>query len=326
MTGLSLVTVGADEAGLRLDRWFRRRYPDVPHGRLQKLLRGGQVRVDGARAQAGTRLEAGQSVRVPPLGTRASSPRKSTPRPPSATDLAALETTILHRDNDVIVINKPPGLAVQGGTRTVRHLDAMLDGLRFGSSERPRLVHRLDKETSGALVLARHANAAAALAAAFRAHTVRKLYWALVVGDPPEREGRIDEALAKRRRGSLEAVEATAAGRDAATLYRRIDTAGGKITWLALTPLTGRTHQLRVHCAHLGAPIVGDRKYGGAAAALAGAGIAAGLHLHARSIALPHPNGGSLEATAPLPDHMAAAFSFLGFDSGRDGRTREPAR
>ena len=317
MTGPRLVIVAADEAGLRLDRWFRRHYSDIPHGRLQKLLRGGQVRIDGGRVEASTRVKKGQSVRIPPLETRTNAPRTAPVQPPSAADLAALEETVLHRDDDVIVLNKPPGLAVQGGTRTVHHLDAMLDGLRFGASDRPRLVHRLDKATSGVLVLARHANAAAALAAAFRAHTVRKLYWALVFGEPPERAGRIDEALAKRRHGDREAVEATQTGRDAATLYRQIETAGGKITWLELTPLTGRTHQLRVHCTHLGVPILGDRKYGGAAAALSGDGIAAGLHLHARSIALPHPNGGRLDVTAPLPDHMAATFSFLGFDAGR---------
>jgi 23S rRNA pseudouridine955/2504/2580 synthase len=324
VTNPRLATVAAEDAGLRLDRWFRRHYPKVPHGRLQKLLRGGQIRVDGGRVQANTRLMEGQSVRVPPLGERANGPRKVPVRAPSAADMAVLERAVLHRDDDVIVLNKPPGLAVQGGTRTHRHLDAMLDGLCFGSSERPRLVHRLDKDTSGALLLARHRQAAAALTSAFRGKAVRKLYWALVAGAPTNREGRIDEELAKRLRGEREAVEATKSGRAAATLYRQIETAGGKITWLALTPLTGRTHQLRVHCAHLGTPVVGDRKYGGPAAALAGEGIASGLHLHARSIALPHPNGSRLDVTAPLPDHMAATFSFLGFDAGGGSSASAP--
>lgn len=321
MSAVRLVTVSAGEAGLRLDRWFRRHYPDVPHGRLQKLLRGGQVRVDGGRVQANTRLEEGQAIRVPPLKDGAPKPGKAPARPPTPADVAALQAAVLHRDDDVIVLNKPAGLAVQGGTRTVRHLDAMLDGLRFGAATRPRLVHRLDKDTSGALLLARHVDAAAALAAAFRRRQVRKLYWALVVGEPPARSGRIDEGLAKRRQSGREAVEATGAGRSAVTLYRRIDTAGGPITWLALSPLTGRTHQLRVHCAHLGTPVLGDRKYGGAGADLAAkdladAGLAAGLHLHARAVDFPHPAGGRLEVAAPLPHHMAASFAALGFDSG----------
>ncbi len=292
--------VATDEAGLRLDRWFRRRFPEVAHGRLEKLVRTGQVRVDGARIKAGHRLAAGQRVRVPPLGEAAPRPRPEPP-PVSAEDARRLRSRVLWRDDEIVAIDKPPGLAVQGGTRTVRHLDMMLDALRFGSSERPRLVHRLDRDTSGVLVLARGATAAARLAAAFRGRTVRKLYWALVAGRPRRNEGRIDAALAKRPGARGERVDATGEGKAAVTHYRVIDALGNRAAWLALEPRTGRTHQLRAHCAALGAPIVGDGKYGGRAAFLGGEGIANMLHLHARAIEVPRAGGPEFRIVAPLP-------------------------
>jgi 23S rRNA pseudouridine955/2504/2580 synthase len=321
MTGVRTLTVAADEAALRLDRWFRRHFPELGHGRLEKLLRTGQVRVDGRRAKAGLRLAAGQQVRVPPIEGLATAAPGPTQAPARPRDMAALRQRILHIDEDVIAIDKPPGLAVQGGTGVARHLDAMLDALRFDAAERPRLVHRLDKDTSGVLLLARNARAAAGLAAAFRGHRVRKTYWAIVVGVPRPRRGRVALPLAKQAAARGERMAPTAAGgKRAVTLYATVDVAARKAAWLALVPLTGRGHQLRVHCAALGTPILGDGKYGGAAAFLAAEAIARKLHLHARSIAVPHPRGGTLRVAAPLPAHMARSWAYFGFDQALGDR------
>ncbi|MEE8273210.1 MAG: RluA family pseudouridine synthase [Alphaproteobacteria bacterium] len=319
MTGVRSIRVASDEADLRLDRWFRRHYPGLSHGRLEKLLRTGQVRVDGTRIKAGHRLKAGQRVRVPPLGPAPPRPAKPSPTPVSAADAKRLRASVLYRDADIIAIDKPPGLAVQGGSKTRRHLDAMLDALTEPGGERPRLVHRLDRDTSGVLVLARGAAAAARLAAAFRGRTLRKLYWALVVGRPREHEGRIALPLAKRAGVRGERATGDAGGKPAVTLYEVIDSVGDRAAWLALAPLTGRTHQLRAHCAALGTPIVGDGKYGGAGAFLSGEGIARALHLHARAIELPGADGAIVRIVAPLPPHMRETWRVLGFDPDRDG-------
>jgi 23S rRNA pseudouridine955/2504/2580 synthase len=314
MAGVETIAVAPDEAGLRLDRWFRRRYPQVTHGRLEKWLRSGQIRLDGRRVKAGIRLEAGQTIRVPPLGEETLPPLRERPSPavPDA-EARALEARVLHRDDQVLVIDKPPGLAVQGGTGTHRHLDAMLDALRFGG-DRPRLVHRLDKDTSGVLVLARTASAAAMLARAFRSRKVYKLYWAVVAGVPRPSSGKIDLGLAKRAGRHGERMEPDSeAGLRAVTEFRIIEHVGRRAAWLLLEPLTGRTHQLRVHCAALGTPILGDGKYGGAGAFLEGDQVSKKLHLHARWIEIPHPAGGVLAVTAPLPEHMKATWRFLGF-------------
>jgi 23S rRNA pseudouridine955/2504/2580 synthase len=229
-------------------------------------------------------------------------------------DEAMLRDAVLHRDDGVIVLNKPPGLAVQGGSGTERHLDGLLDALRFGSEIRPRLVHRLDKETSGVLVIARTVAAAAFLTRAFRDKTTRKIYWAIVVGLPKPLQGRIDLSLAKRLGREGERVRADVEdGKRAVTYYRVIDNVGGKASWLALQPVTGRTHQLRAHCAAIGTPILGDGKYGAAAAHLAGVPGAKRVHLHARAIAIPHPLGGTLRVTASLPRHMRQSWEFFGF-------------
>ena len=307
------VMVGEDEAGLRLDRWFKRRYPHVAHGQLERMLRTGQIRVDGRRAKSGERLHAGQRVRVPPLAQGSDARTASRPaRLPSADEVEDLEARILHRDDHVLVLDKPAGLAVQGGSKTPHHLDGMLDALRFGG-ERPRLVHRLDKDTSGVLVLARTGRAATALTAAFRSGKVRKLYWAVVVGVPSSPAGRIERPLSKRFGAIGERMMADDEGRPAVTEYRVVERAGRRAAWLALEPLTGRTHQLRAHCALLGTPILGDGKYGGVAAFLEGAGIGERLHLHARTVRFPHPAGGEVTVTAPLPPHMRATWRFFGF-------------
>jgi 23S rRNA pseudouridine955/2504/2580 synthase len=263
---------------------------------------------------------------VPPLAPASSEEAGEGRAPPapralSAEDACFVQSLVLHRDASVIVLNKPAGLAVQGGTKTARHLDAMLDALRFDAPERPRLVHRLDRDTSGVLVLGRGAAAAARLAAAFRHKGAHKLYWALVAGVPRPSQGEIRAALAKLggqgERAPIERVVAVAQederGRPAVSRYAVIERAGQKAAWLALTPLTGRTHQLRVHCALIGTPIVGDGKYGGEAARLGGV-IPDKLHLHARALSLPHPEGGMLRVRAPLPPHMQETWRIFGFD------------
>jgi 23S rRNA pseudouridine955/2504/2580 synthase len=314
MTGVQVVAVTEDEADLRLDRWFRRHYPGLGHGRLEKLLRTGQIRLDGGRVKASTRVNAGQEIRIPPLDAAALPDAKRRRPPPDPGDVADLRKLILHRDEDVIALNKPPGLAVQGGSRVSRHIDGMLDGLRFGAAERPRLVHRLDKDTSGVLLLGRSASAAARLAASFRGKDAVKTYWALTAGVPDLPAGRVDLAVAKRPTGIGERVVADAvAGKRAITHYVVVAAAGRRVAWLAMWPRTGRTHQLRVHCTSLGTPIIGDRKYGGAASMIEGLPDG-GLMLHARAIKLPHPAGGTLEVEAPLHDGMRVAWRFFGFD------------
>ena len=326
--GVTMVAVTAADAGLRIDRWFKRHYPEITHGRLEKWLRLGHVRIDGRRAKAGDRLAAGCTVRVPPRPDAASpdpspSPRSRPPEALTADEAAALRARVLHVDPFVLVLDKPAGLAVQGGSKVARHLDAMLDALAFGG-ERPRLVHRLDRDTPGVLVLARSAAAAQALTAAFRGRAVRKLYWAVVAGVPSPSDGRIAWPLAKTGgAGSERMVVDEAHGRMAITNYRLVDHAGRRAAWLALEPLTGRTHQVRAHMAALGTPILGDGKYGGAAAFLSGTDVARQLHLHARTVVLPHPQTRLLTVSAPLPPHLLATFRFFGFDE--DDPVAEPA-
>jgi 23S rRNA pseudouridine955/2504/2580 synthase len=308
--------IGDDDDAVRLDRWLRRTLPDVPYGQLAKWLRTGQIRVDGRRAKPGQRLSAGQTVRLPPLtAAQAAPPRTSTAiaAPIDASDAAELQSRVLFRDDDLIALNKPSGLAVQGGSKTTRHLDAMLDALRFGAAEKPRLVHRLDKDTSGVLLLARNAATARRLTATFRSRDVVKVYWALVAGIPAADEGQIDVPLLKTPgQGGEKMRPAKEGGQSAVTRYAIVDQAGQKVAWLNLNPLTGRTHQLRAHCAALGTPIVGDGKYGGKSAFIAG--LPNKLHLHARSVTLPHPSTGvRMEVVAPLSGHFADSWAMLGF-------------
>jgi 23S rRNA pseudouridine955/2504/2580 synthase len=333
MSSVESITIGRDEAEQRLDRWFKRRFPELTHGRLEKLLRTGQVRVDGKRIKANHRLEPGQVVRVPPLTAAPSGEAAPAGRAESRSrksDLASarlgeeLRRRILHRDDWLIVIDKPAGLAVQGGTETTVHLDGALDELRFGSEERPRLVHRLDKDTSGVLVLARTARAAAKLSELFRGRDVHKLYWAAVIGLPQPLSGRIDLALSKQPGQTGERVRPDQEeGQRAITYYRTVEHIGRKAAWLALRPETGRTHQLRAHCAALGTPILGDGKYGGAGAFLPGKEISRQLHLHARALEFPHPAGKVLRVSAPLPPHMVATWKFLGFSISSGPANRE---
>ena len=314
MAEVELKRVGEDEADLRLDRWFKRHYPALPFGRLAKLLRTGQVRVNGKRAAPGDRLTAGAEVRIPPLiepEPAASKPQANTVKPE---DAAALKKAILYEDKDIIAINKWPGLAVQGGSGTHTHLDGMLDVLSKGG-ERAKLVHRLDKDTSGVLLLAKTQKAASYLTKAFRDGEIRKTYWALTVGVPQLARGEIDMKLAKVKGAHGEQMGFAEDGQAARTLYEVMEVAGNRIAWLALRPVTGRTHQLRVHCAAIGTPILGDRKYGGPEAQVEG--FDKHLHLHARSLVFRGLDGRRHEVTAPLPSHMQASFDFLELDQSR---------
>ncbi len=326
------ITIGKGEAGQRLDRWFRARFPAVGFGELQKLLRTGQIRLDGKRAKANARLEAGQQVRVPPRvqagegpaprkeaedRTRATEKPVRRAPPVSAAEARELQGRVLYRDDDILVIDKPAGLAVQGGTGTHKHLDAMLDVLKFDAGDRPRLVHRLDRDTSGILVLARTRAAAQALTSSFRARETRKIYLAVTVGVPRPRRGKIDLALGKTGGRGFERMsgEAEDAAR-AVTLYDVRDAAGQRAALVALMPMTGRTHQLRAHMAAIGTPILGDGKYGGREAFIGGLPLEQRLHLHAWRLEIPKPAGGVLTVSAPLPPHLAAAIAAFGFETG----------
>lgn len=338
MTGVDHRTVDRDDAGIRLDRWFQRHFSDISFGRLQKLLRTGQVRVDGKRAKAGQRVEAGQEIRVPPLGASAT-PTPVAALPPSPEDRAQLESLILYRDDHVIVLDKPAGLPVQGGSKVLRSLDSMLDALADPRHGKPRLVHRLDRDTSGVLVLGRTANAAAALAAGFKGRGAKKLYWAVTVGAPSPRRGVIDVALVKRAgragekmaaAGNEPTIEEGGEARAARTKYAVVnhanlddaaEEAGRGLAWVAFLPVTGRTHQIRVHAATLGTPVLGDGKYGGRSAFpdIPRQESRPVLHLHARRLIVAHPAGGVLDIAAPLPVHMAESFRRFGFEPEEGG-------
>jgi 23S rRNA pseudouridine955/2504/2580 synthase len=306
MEAEKLRRVERDDDGIRLDRWFKRHYPALSHTLLEKLLRTGQVRLDGKRAKAGERLAEGQTLRLPPQVLHGGQER------PRAAVAGSLQEYVLYMDGSVLVLNKPPGLATQGGSGLSRHIDGMLDSLMFEKRQRPRLVHRLDRDTSGVLVVARTAPAAAALAKALAERDAAKIYWALVSGVPKQKRGTIKAALAKEGERGRErmAVSDDEEAKRAVTDYAVLGEAGD-FAWIAAKPLTGRTHQIRVHLASIGAPIVGDFKYGGAR----GKGeIADKLHLHARAIDIAHPDGGRLRVTAPLPAHMRRAWELFGFD------------
>lgn len=316
MSAVETKIVGRDEGELRVDRWFRRHYPELSQIQLQKLLRSGQVRVDGKRAKANDRIEPGMSIRVPPMPKvdPALAHRPKRPVIVSETLVKDLLSRVLYRDADVLVINKPAGLAVQGGTGTTQHLDGALDELRFGHAERPRLVHRLDRDTAGVMVLARHPDAARKLAESFRYHKARKYYWAVTLGRPTLAKGRIDAALAKSE-GDFEKMEFDeSAGREALTYYNILESAGRIASWVALWPVTGRTHQLRAHLALINAPILGDPKYGQKDEF----GLPHKLHLFARRLMIPHPRSGMIDAIAPLPEHFKPAFQHFGFSGHAD--------
>ncbi len=313
MSAVQTRTVAADEDEIRLDHWFKQHFPHLRYGRLQKLLRTGQVRVDGRRAKAGLRLAAGQAVRVPPMDD-SPAPEKTRNRV-SDEDAAFMHRLVIHQDDHVIAINKPAGLAVQGGSGVSRHVDGMLDALTFDAEERPRLVHRLDRDTSGVLVLARNRKAAVHLGKSFNGNSARKIYWAATVGVPRLMQGKINLPLGKLpgRAGERMAVDPKN-GKRAVTLYSVLERSGNRLARVAFWPQTGRTHQIRVHAAEMQTPILGDGKYGGDAAFLQSEDVPRQLHLHARELSLPHPSGrGTLHLVADLPPHMRQTWSLMGF-------------
>ncbi len=319
--GVRTLTVSVDEAGMRVDRFFAARFPGLSFSHIQRIVRKGEVRVDGRPTEPGARLVAGQVVRVPPLEQAAPRPRADATQ--AERDRAFLRSITLYEDADVLVLNKPEGLAVQGGSGTVRHLDAMLESLRgrAADAQRPRLVHRLDRDTAGCLLVAKTRFAAAALAKTFRSRAARKIYWALVAGVPKPRQGRISTFLAKQERAQESIMRIAAHGErgasHAVTYYAVVDTAAQQLSWLSLKPVTGRTHQLRAHMAHIGHPIVGDQKYFNRENWTLPGGIQNKLHLLARRIVVPHPRGGTIDVSAPLPPHMQQSWNLLGFDARR---------
>ncbi|MFL6735865.1 MAG: RluA family pseudouridine synthase [Sphingomonas sp.] len=308
-------TISEDDDGIRLDRWFKRHMPEVSFNLVSRWARTGQLRLAGKRALPGDRVEAGQEIRVPPAEAAPARPQRPERRREllSEDEEQFVRDMVIYEDPQAFVLNKPPGLATQGGTKTNQHLDRLLDGLA-GEAGRPKLVHRLDKDTSGALLVARSARSAGHFAKAFSGRTARKVYWALVVGVPDVEQGVVDAPLAKQPGTGGEKMHVDQEhGLPAKTRWRLIDRAGNRAAWLELQPLTGRTHQLRAHMAAIGHPIVGDAKYGGAEAFLTG-GISRKLHLHARRIRIDAPEGGAIDVTAELPAHITESLATLGFD------------
>ena len=311
-----LFTVDENDAGARLDRWFKRHLPQIGFATISRWARTGQIRVDGKRARPEDRLEPGQQIRVPPGGETAPARDAPSRKPLSEEDRAAARAMVIVETPAALVLNKPPGLATQGGTRTTKHVDGLLDAFAPEGAPRPRLVHRLDKDTSGVLLIARTPGSAGFFSKRFAGRSAKKVYWALVVGVPEVREGTIDAALAKQPGSGGEKMHVDhEGGQPAKTRYRVVDKAGDKAAWLELEPLTGRTHQLRVHCAAMGHPIVGDGKYGGQDAFLTGS-ISRKMHLHARRLVIDAPGGGEIDAVAELPEHFAASMAQLGFEIG----------
>jgi 23S rRNA pseudouridine955/2504/2580 synthase len=317
---VQIVTVTPDEAGMRLDRFLEARFPALAFSHIQRIIRKGELRVNGRRAEPNDRIQAAQTVRIPPLRLEATKAHVQVGALEAQTQ-EYLRSITLYEDDDVLVINKPIGLAVQGGSGTPRHVDGMLEALRDPKGQRPRLVHRLDKDTAGCLLVAKTRFAATALAKTFRSRVARKIYWALVVGVPKPRQGRISTFLAKEEMDHESRMRIASHGQEGAshavTYYAVVETAGQALAWLSLKPVTGRTHQLRAHCAHMDHPIVGDPKYFTKPNWQLPGGIQNRLHLLARRIAVPHPRHGTIDVTAPLPPHMVQSWNLLGFDAKR---------
>ena len=322
MTEVKRHAVSAEEAGMRLDRWFKLHFPQVTFAYLNKLTRTGQVRVAGARAKTNTRLVAEQEIRVPPLAfdTRPADTPKADVKPLTSTERRMFDAMLIHEDRDLFILNKPSGFAVQGGSKTHYHLDGLLMGLGVELGERPLLVHRLDRDTSGVIVIAKRRSVAAALGKLFATRAVKKTYWAIVHGVPKPAQGRIEVALIKAKGPDGDRMRASEEGEEedeqrAVTHYSVIGKAEAVAAWVSLKPVTGRQHQLRAHMAHIGTPIIGDEKYGGLDDMPGG--MPEKLHLHARRIVFPHPRDGTIDISAPLPEHMLTSFKLLDFDPNR---------
>jgi 23S rRNA pseudouridine955/2504/2580 synthase len=319
-TKVETVKVTADENNMRVDRFLEARFPGLSFSHIQRVVRKGELRVDGKRVDSKDRLEEGQSVRIPPL--KLDTPKAASPQSEAAQKtLAALKEMTIYEDDDVLVLNKPLGLAVQGGSGMTRHIDQMLEVMRDSKGQKPRLVHRIDRETSGCLLIAKTRFAASYLTGAFRERSARKTYWALVPGMPKPKQGRISTFLAKEESEDDTIMRVAQHGDEGAshavTYYAVVETAGSKLTWVSLKPVTGRTHQLRAHMEHIGHPIVGDPKYFNIENWQLPGGLQNRLHLLARRIVIPHPRGGVIDATAPLPPHMQQSWNLLGLDASR---------
>ncbi len=306
MSGVELVKVKAEDDGIRLNRWFLKYYPGLSLGRLQKLLRTKQIKVNGGRAEANTRLETGQEVRVPPLDNEK---KEITHNSVSERDAKYIEDMVIYKDENIIVLNKPSGLAVQGGTNTLKHIDGLLDALKFGNEEKPKLVHRIDKDTSGVLVLARHRKMADMLTKAFREHTLQKTYLALARGVPAKEIGEIKAPLEKVD-GRVQVLDG---GKPAITEYEVLDSVSDRFALIAASPLTGRTHQIRVHLEYIDAPILGDDKYFGTERMKSNLFINK-LHLHAYKIDLSSVYGKRVVVKAKLPDYFKESLKTLGLN------------
>lgn len=324
MSGVQQRQVNDDEDGMRLDRWFATHFPQLGFGRLQKLIRNGEIKVDKAKVTTSTRLSPGQTVRIPPIDDA------ETVKPVKLNDADAefLRGLILYEDEDIYVFNKPHGLAVQGGSGTKRHLDGMLKSLPNKKGEAPRLVHRLDRDTSGCLIVAKTKQAASHFGNVFRSRSARKIYWAIVAGNPHPQQGEISCFLARQSTEDGEQMVVVRNGAPNAqhslSYYSTTDTASKRFAWVTLKPVTGRTHQLRVHMAQLGTPIIGDPRYFNIENWQGAPGLSEGLHLHARRIAIPLRNGKRLDISAPLPPHMRQSFETLGFDPDRYDVSGDP--
>jgi len=336
MSGVQNIEIKADEADQRLDRWFRKHFAHIGQGRIEKMCRKGEIRVDGGRVKAATRIVPGQTVRVPPLPEPGEMPKSQPKSKVTMADADMIRAAVIYKDDDIIALNKPAGLAVQGGSGQTRHVDGLAEALMFGLEEKPKLVHRLDKDTSGVLIMARNGRMATALTKAFRARDTRKIYWAAVAGCPMPKMGTIRFGLVKASghgpNGAGEKmvcvhpdeVEHTKDAKFAITDYSVLEDAGKRTSWVALVPITGRTHQLRAHMAEIGHPVIGDGKYGtnkqtndgdGWGAQLGG-DISRKLHLHARSLTLKHPvTGKKLHLSAPLPEHMKKTWDTFAWET-----------
>ena len=335
MSGVQTRVVGADEGDQRLDRYLRRLFPHLSQGRIEKLCRKGEIRVDKGRVKSNTRVEVGQTVRIPPLPNPGEVQGGAVNRPITAEDEAMIKSCVIYRDEHIIAINKPPGLPTQGGTNVSRHVDGLSEALQFEAEDKPRLVHRLDKDTSGILLLARTRMMARALTENLKHHATRKIYWAAAAGVPNPRSGTIKYGLVKSgghgKGGENEKmrcihpndINSTEGAKRATTDFATLTVLGRRGAWMALVPITGRTHQLRAHMAEIGHPIFGDGKYGGSGqenlgdgwGASMGGDLSRKLHLHARTLMIEHPvSKAQMVFTAPLPEHMQRTWDYLGWD------------
>lgn len=335
VTGVQTLTLGAEAEGQRLDRWLKRTFPQLTQGRVEKMCRKGELRLDGGRVKASTRLREGQSMRVPPIPDAVSVAVPNRGSAISDADAEMIRNCVIYRDDDVIALNKPAGLAVQGGSGTTRHIDMLADALRFERDDKPKLVHRLDRDTSGVLVLARHGRAASGLAKAFQQRSTRKIYWAAVASVPQPRVGTIKYGLVKAAghgpHGAGEKmvcihpdqVAGYEGAKRATSDYLVLEAAGRRLAWVALVPITGRTHQLRAHMAEIGHPIIGDGKYGGNSQVNEGDGwgaqlggeLSRKLHLHARLLSFDHPlTGNRITLSAEMPEHMKRTWDTMSWN------------